>query len=473
MPNYQLPMGIFDPNSAYAQQMAADEAERQRAAQQIVQQMNQPQETPQAPVTVQQPAMQSAPMPNNNGLAAKAASVLTPLDDAGRILASQIAKFKMDYDAAEKAGDTEAMNRAHAGAQAIRDAAGQYGVDVSRLGANANTQAMQAMLQADYAKGVADMANMLSPQEHYAKKFNEYKAQGVSNGQAREMALNDTEAYEGQRMRMLGNAFARYGVNDQGEMNRFGAQIANLMYGQNPQSVALYDQYYANPMQQWKFDKNMEVQDKLYGQKLDFGQHQFDWTRQLNNDKFDFQLQLQKNQGDLQKTMLEMQMYYHGLEADKQRQFLIDNPALAPFVGGGKSKSANTKEPSEKQITTMQNARDIFDAAFNGNLYGDNIASAINELDKAKQSTSDEDARNTLEAMKYALNAKREGVALNDHGYIGAPDNFIDYYEAVANSGHPELVASLKWIYEAAKAKKANPDKQIPYDPSYYTGMRG
>ena len=167
-----------------------------------------------------------------------------------------------------------------------------------------------------------------------------------------------------------------------------------------------------------------------------------------------------------------MQLYYRGLEADKQRQFLLENPALAPLMGGN-SRAAKVKQPTEKQIADMQNARDTFDAAFNGNLHGDNIEAAIADLDKVKQNTSDEDARNTLEAMKYALNAKREGVALNDHGYIGAPDNFIDYYEAVANSGHPELVASLKWIYEAAKAKKANPDKPIPYDPSYYTGMRG
>jgi hypothetical protein len=72
--------------------------------------------------------------------------------------------------------------------------------------------------------------------------------------------------------------------------------------------------------------------------------------------------------------------------------------------------------------------------------------------------------------MQYALNAKREGVALYDHGYLGAPDNFIAYYEAVANSGNEDLVKELEWIYKAAKYKQANPDKQIPYDPSYYTG---
>ena len=467
MPNFQLAdfnAGV-DPNSEWAKQAAAQVMQAQAAPQMVA-----PQEA--NPVAVHQTAPQPVAMPNNNGLAAKAAGVLTPLDDAGRALASQIAQFKMNYDAAQAAGDTAGMAQAHAGAEALRNAAGKYGVDLSRLGANDSTEAYKAMLQADFAKGVAAVANMLTPQEYYQQQIQQNMSNGMSRGRAEESALGALEAYEGKYRRTLGNAFARYGVNDQGEMNRFGAQIANLLYGQNPQSVALYDQYYANPMQQWKFNKNMEVQDKLYGQKVDFGQHQFDWNRALNNDKFNFQLRLQANNFDFQKTMAEAKMHYQSLEADKQRQFLLDNPALAPFVAGN-SKATKGKQPTDKQIADMQNARDTFDAAFNGNLHGDNIEAAIADLDKVKQNTSDEDARSTLEAMKYALNAKREGVALNDHGYIGAPDNFIDYYEAVANSGHPELVASLKWIYEAAKAKKANPDKPIPYDPSYYTGMRG
>lgn len=464
MPNFQLAdfnAGV-DPNSEWAKQAAAQIIQAQAAPQMVATQEA-------SPVAVQQTAPQPVAMPNNNGLAAKAAGVLTPLDDAGRALASQIAQFKMNYDAAQAAGDTAGMAQAHAGAEALRNAAGKYGVDLSRLGANDSTEAYKAMLQADYAKGVADVANMLTPQEYYQQQIQQNMANGMSRGRAEESALGALEAYEGKYRRTLGNAFARYGVNDQGEMNRFGAQIANLLYGQNPQSVALYDQYYANPMQQWKFDKNMEVQDKLYGQKLDFGQHQFEWNRDLNNDKFNFQLQLQKNQGDLQKTLLETQMYYRGLEADKQRQFLLDNPALAPLINGGKAKGE--KEPSEQQKATILNAQDTFDAAWNGDLTGDSIAGAIDSLEKVKQKTADSATRNRLQAMQYALTAKREGTALNDHGYTGSPKNFIDAYEAVAHDpNNADLVKELEWIYKAAKYKQANPTKQIPYDASYYTG---
>ncbi|WP_028130225.1 hypothetical protein [Selenomonas sp. AE3005] len=410
MPNFQLAdfnAGV-DPNSEWAKQAAAQVMQAQAAPQMVAtQEAN--------PVAVQQTAPQPVAMPNNNGLAAKAAGVLTPLDDAGRALASQIAQFKMNYDAAQAAGDTAGMAQAHAGAEALRNAAGKYGVDLSRLGANDSTEAYKAMLQADYAKGVADVANMLTPQEYYQQQIQQNMANGMSRGRAEESALGALEAYEGKYRRTLGNAFARYGVNDQGEMNRFGAQIANLLYGQNPQSVALYDQYYANPMQQWKFDKNMEVQDKLYGQKLDFGQHQFEWNRDLNNDKFNFQLQLQKNQGDVQKTITEMKLYYSGLEADKQRQFLLDNPALAPLINGGKASGKGTGL-SKEQSQNIQTIKNLISQAREDVAYGKERAKDGDALVKLQETVNDlfskgkidQETRDMAMTEHYKLNKDRQ-----------------------------------------------------------------
>lgn len=443
------------PNSEWAKQAAAQIMQAQAAPQMVATQEA-------SPVAVQQTAPQPVAMPNNNGLAAKAASVLTPLDDAGRALASQIAKFKVNYDAAQAAGDTAGMQAAHAGAENLRKAAGQYGIDLSRLGANDSTAAYQAMLQADYAKGVADVANMLTPQEYYQQQIQQNMANGMSRGRAEESALGALEAYEGKYRRTLGNAFARYGVNDQGEMNRFGAQIANLLYGQNPQSVALYDQYYANPMQQWKFDKNMEVQDKLYGQKLDYGQHQFEWNRDLNNDKFNFQLQLQKNQGDLQKTLLETQMYYRGLAADKQRQFLLENPALAQLINGGKTNGE--KELSDKEKTSALNIRDIYNAELQSL---ENVGATIEKLQAIKAKTADYDTRELIDDMCYSLNAHREAASWNDAGQKNRPtDNFRKYYEAVKRN--PDLVEDLRYIYDDAVYKKDHPNQSPPRSKEWY-----
>ena len=390
MPNFQLAdYGMFDPNSEWAKQAAAQVMQQQAAQQTTPAELTQTPQTAPA-VAVQQSAPQATPMPNNNGLAAKAAGVLTPLDDAGRALAAQIAKFKMNYDAAQAAGDTAGMEAAHAGAENLRKAAGQYGVDLSRLGANDSTAAYQAMLQADYAKGVADVANMLTPQEYYQQQIQQNMANGMSRRRAEESALGALEAYEGQYRRTLGNAFARYGVNDRGEMNRFGAQIANLLYGQNPQSVALYDQYYANPMQQWKFDKNMEVQDKLYGQKVDFGQHQFDWNRALNNDKFNFQLRLQQNQGDLQKTILGMQQDFQRLSAQEQRQFYIDNPTLAMALATKGKGTGNTTGLSKKESETLQSLENAISQA---------AQSVENSKSRAEDGNAVEEARSLMEKL--------------------------------------------------------------------------
>lgn len=392
MPNYQLPMGIFDPNSNYARQMAADEEERQRTAQQIVQQMNQQQATP--TVTVQQPAQpQTVPMPNNNSLAAKAANVLKPLDDTGLALAKQIAGLKMNYDAAKAAGDAAGMAKAHAGAEALRSEAGRYGVDISRLGANDSTEAYNALIQTDIAKGVSDMANMLSPQEHYAKKFNEYKAQGVSNGRAREMALNDTEAYEGQRQRELVNALSRYGYNDRGEINRYGMQIANLLFNQNPQSVGLIDQWGITPRDQWRFDKNMEVMDKQYGQKLDYGQHQYEWTKDLNNDKFNMQKWVTEYNGNMNLALQKMQQEFQKASMDERIALAKNDPDLFALLNGyGKySKSSNngfTKAESQV-LQSLENA----------------ISQAAQSVENSKSRAEDGEAVESARALMEKLYA--------------------------------------------------------------------
>jgi hypothetical protein len=245
-------------------------------------------------------------------------------------------------------------------------------------------------------------------------------------------------------------------------MNRFGAQIANLMYGQSPQSVALYDQYYASPMQQWKFDKNMDVMDKQYGQKLDYGQHQFEWNRDLNNDKFNFQLQYQKNNGDMQKTLLEAKMHYQSLEADKQRQFLLDNPALAQYLNGGKVKGE--KELSDKELTSAQNIRDIYNAELQSL---ENVGATIEKLQAIKAKTADYDTRELIDDMCYSLNAHREAASWNDAGQKNRPtDNFRKYYEAVKRN--PDLVEDLRYIYDDAVYKKDHPNQSPPRSKEWY-----
>ncbi len=395
MPNYQLAdYGMFDPNSEWAKQAAAQVMQQQAAQQAPSAEIAQAPQTAPAVAVQQSAPQQPAPqqpvpqMPNNNGLAAKAANVLTPLDDAGRALASQIAKFKMNYDAAQAAGDTAGMAQAHAGAEALRNAAGKYGIDLSRLGANDSTAAYQAMLQADYAKGVADIANMATPQEYYQQQIQQNMANGMSRRRAEESALGALEAYEGQYRRTLGNAFARYGVNDQGEMNRFGAQIANLLYGQNPQNVALYDQYYANPMQQWKFDKNMEVQDKLYGQKVDFGQHQFDWNRQLNNDKFNMDKWMAQYNGNMTLALQKMKQDFQKASVDEQIALARDNPALYMLLyGGGKGNDSGLSKAQSETMQSLENA----------------ISQARQSVDNSKSREEDgkavEDARTLMEKL--------------------------------------------------------------------------
>lgn len=341
----------------------------------------QPAAQSQTATTTPPPALQ---FPNNNDLAMRAAT-LKPMGDTERAFASQIVADKQAYDAAKAAGDEEGMAKAHAHAEGLRRAANAYGVDMyafDRQFSKDNTlENAQAYTQMDYDKGVGDISNMLTPQEHYYKVLAEYKAQGMRDRPAREKALEEMERYEAEYQRKLGTAMTRYGVNDDGSMNRFGAQIADLIYLNNPQSLALYDRYYANPFQNWKFDKNMQVQDKLYNQKVDYGQHQFDW-----------QSALIRNKGDVEKTLIEAKNAGALALQNNKLAFLASHPELA---GGGRRGSNSGKpDKAESQLAMSlrnktEQARQAIetsnpDREKSGDLLDDAIASNQKAYDEGK-----------------------------------------------------------------------------------------
>jgi hypothetical protein len=84
-------------------------------------------------------------------------------------------------------------------------------------------------------------------------------------------------------------------------------------------------------------------------------------------------------------------MHYQSLEADKQRQFLLDNPALAPYLNGGKVKgTGNTNGLSKKESETLQSLENA-------------ISQAAQSVENSKSRTEDgnavEEARSLMEKL--------------------------------------------------------------------------
>lgn len=436
-----------------AREMAGQQA-IQEQAKAIAQQANtaqaqqaqpQPAVATQPATTQQSVALQGTPVPHIQPSQSDN-SVLAPMNDTERSLLNQVLQQKVVYDNAQASGDTAGMKRANDTANALRNEGLRYGIDLSRYGAdNANTAQTWARLQTDYDRGVGDIAEMPTPNEYYYQRIQDYKAQGYRNSQAQRKAQEDTDLYNEQYKRKVGNAFTRYGVNDNGEMNRFGTEIANLMYANNPQSVATYDQYYVNPANMWKFNKNMDVMRERFGQQMKMG-----------DADFKHQMSLLDENGNLDMKKLAMQIKARADEGNAAREFQRWMAENAPRNSGGGNSGGSSggggsrdKEPSEAQQNLMLNAKDLYEQERNSL---QNVGDTIAKLDVIKSKISDEATRNEIEAMKYALNARREGVSWNDHGQKGSPEHFLSYYNNVLGSDYPELVEDLKEL--AAKAQQ-------------------
>lgn len=365
-----------------------------------------------------------------------------PMSLGERGVLSQILGAKDMYNAAQ---DDNGRAAAHALADAYRQAGQQYGLNDTSAGLDA-TQ-LRALLQTDYDMGVNNAMQGKTSAEYFDDQYNALRQAGLTRSEATDEAARRAQRYQNERVRNLTNAFYTYGVDRDGSMNNNGAAILNLIYDEQPASAAMGMQNYATPIQNWKFGKNQEAANNAYQQKLDYGQHTFDWTRILNNDKFTAQEKMQAIANELQKYLANIK-----IDADlKKAQIGADTAVQVANIrgagkSGGSSGGSDGKEPTDSQKTLMENAKDIYKNS-SSNL--NNVGEAIANLDKIEQKLSDSDVRQRIEDMKYALNARREFVSWNDHGRTGSADNAIDYYNSVSDA-NKDLVDDLKGLYDSA-----------------------
>lgn len=366
-----------------------------------------------------------------------------PMSLGERGVLSQILGAKDMYNAAQ---DDAGRASAHALADAYRQAGQQYGLNDTSAGLDA-TQ-LRALLQTDYDMGVNNAMQGKTSAEYFDDQYNALRQAGLTRSEATDEAARRAQRYQNERVRNLTNAYYTYGVDRDGSMNNNGAAILNLIYDEQPASAAMGMQNYATPSQNWKFNKNQEAANNAYQQKLDYGQHTFDWARILNNDKFTAQEKMQAIANELQKYLANL-----NIDADLKKAQLNADTAVqvagirgADGKSGGSSGGSDGKEPTDSQKTLMENAKDIYKNS-SSNL--NNVGEAIANLDKIEQKLSDSDVRQRIEDMKYALNARREFVSWNDHGRTGSADNAIDYYDSVSDA-NKDLVDDLKGLYDSA-----------------------
>lgn len=364
--------------------------------------------------------------------------------------ANAIEKYKNDYAWANAHGDTDGMKAASEKAAYLRQQAPSLGLDPKDLGENLDLAQMQAQGQVQRMSLLNRVLNNTpTPDEYYQQQYNKYRDSGVSSRNARSLARDDAANYQAHYMADMARSFYATGLTPENAISQTGAQILQLMRDVDPDAIALPNAYFAKPVNDYTYLRGEEARDAALARQKNWGAYneglqkdmldaktnsqsrilgeQFNYKRQLQNDKLDYDKWKTQYAGALQR------------EAMAAR-------AAGGSNSGGESGSSKGKAPSEHDQTLMQNAVDIYNES---SQRLDNVADAIAALDSIKQKLPDGDVRQRIEDMEYALNARREFVSWNDHGRKGSADNAIHYYNAVSDD-NKDLVSDLEGLYDAA-----------------------
>lgn len=369
---------------------------------------------------------------------------------AKRQLVDGLAQAKAAYDKAKAAGNEQGMALAHQAAEQLRSQAASIGFDLGDYGGDSDTNAMvQALANNDARAYAAVIDNDMAPEQYYQQLYNRARNSGMSRKESEGYAQAHTEHYQAERNARMQSAFYTYGIQN-GAITPYGMQIlTKWAAGEDPQAfLGIVSKTFGLPIDEYKLGNQRTLLSDQNKYTMTQNEQKHGFNMQEIGLKGQIEAQIHALDGQIKSALAKQQF---GYAQELQRQRLAAQAYLKSLGGGGSSsssKSGDGKPLSEAMQTKLLNARDLYEKE-KGSL--SNVQDTIDALDKIKGEISDDDARDAINAMEYALNARREAVSWNDHGESGGKQNFIDYYDAVANAGYPELVSDLSALYDRAK----------------------
>ena len=216
-----------------------------------------------------------------------------PLNQIGRMMATNLISYKQAWQQAHDAGDEAGMQAAAQGADMVRAKAKQAGIDLSAYDSGNTLAQAQAALQTDYELGLNKaLFGAPTSTQYYDQMYDWARQHGASEGEARHFAQQKAARYQANRMADLQAAFYNYGLDPNGGISANGAHIMSLMRGEDPQSIGLENAYFTKPSDQWLFDRKREA--ATLQQALQMG---------LIDKQTAAQLQLLSLKGDIQKAL--------------------------------------------------------------------------------------------------------------------------------------------------------------------------
>lgn len=267
-----------------------------------------------------------------------------PLNQVGRMMATNLIGYKQAWQRAHDAGDEAGMQAAAQGAAMVRDKAKQAGIDLSGYDSGQTLAQAQAALQSDYELGLNKaLFGAPTSAQYYDQMYDWARNHGASDGEAQRYAQRKAAHYQANRMADLQAAFYNYGLDPNGGISANGAHIMDLMRNENPQSIGLENAYFTKPSDQWLFDRKIDA--AKVQQALQLG---------LIDKNTAAQLQLYDKQGEIQKAlqtlknagMVDVARIGANAQVEAAKQRALYGPSSR---GGGNDGGIKTEKLSEGQ----------------------------------------------------------------------------------------------------------------------------
>lgn len=196
-----------------------------------------------------------------------------------RALLSKALQAKQDYAVAQQNNDEQGMKQAHDAAEAVRQMAKEYGVEIPEAGAdvtidelaNAMFTERSKQIQQEQQKEADRIASLttqdllrqpeinVNPNAFYQKAYQEAISKRIPEDMARQLASDVSMQYEANYMNELQKAMNTSGINQDGSLNANGIDfLARATMANNPEFAQLYANQLASPREQWGFARDID-----------------------------------------------------------------------------------------------------------------------------------------------------------------------------------------------------------------------
>lgn len=310
-----------------------------------------------------------------------------------------------------------------------------------------------------------------SSDDYYESAYTDLLRRGYTTKEAEYGAAKAAADYKANRLAHMQMQMENGGVDPQtGAITNLGLQTLVNMQEESPEAAALWSHAYDLPKAIYGYTRDIAKADHNAQNALDkaikIAEINYKYNQMGANAQLGRQVQLANYKAQMDEAIRKgrqqeaIQMAINLAKAEGASDQEAQIQAYRYVLGGGGSGSrggrGSGEGKEEKLSASDQKSLNEFSNLYKravSSLDGDDVQAFMDAV-ASNGMKFDDDTYSVLNAMQYALNARRELTAWNDSGQNYIPENALEYANAVISSGHGYLLNGMENVLQAAYKKQ-------------------